>query len=190
MSAGVLPLWQCRGAPAGLWGERDPQGSSLWGWGGLSWTYAAAVDSVCPCPWSTAGFGLLPCPAGVTLQHPPSFGAGYCSHGRCECVGAQCPLPGPGVGLSEPLPGRSMCCSGARPLRTRLWEWPRPAPALSAPPTFPSAGALRAARGRCGRRWLPAPPAIFRSLSAAAADMVSPGPTIRRHPRGGPAPPR
>lgn len=72
---------------------------------------------------------------------------------------------------------------------------PRAAPASGrsrlgwAPPAAPaSAGTLRAARGRGQRRWLPAPPATLRSFSAAAADMVSPGPAIRRHPRPGPRP--
>ncbi|XP_063268803.1 small ribosomal subunit protein eS17 [Prinia subflava] len=61
------------------------------------------------------------------------------------------------------------CCSGA--LRSAPGCGRGRAPPAIAAPAFPCAAALRAARGRAAPRCLPAPPAIFRSLSAAAADM-------------------
>lgn len=147
------------------------------------------------CPWSGAASGLLPCPAAVTLPQPCAHPSS-CGAGGCEFAAAPCPLSGPAVGgagaaalcnslpgLLHPLPGRWAVWGRLGP-RPR----PRPLPPGLGPARLPPAGALRAARGRAERRCLPAPLAALRSFSAAAADMVSLGPAIRRHPRAGPRP--
>lgn len=118
------------------------------------------MDSVCPCPWSTAGFGLLPCPAGVTLQHPPSFGAGYCSHGRCECVGGSVSSPRARCGsLRAPSRPLHVLFGGGAPQDTPLGvAQPRPVspahlPLRRSPPS--RQGALWASLASGASRHLP-----------------------------------
>lgn len=162
------------------------------------------MDTLCaPCPRSREGFGPLPHPTVGTLQqpccgHPSSFGAGCCSHGCCEFVGAQCPPSEPGAptappdsrpGLLPPVPGRGRC----RALGMRFRE--RPSPAHRGPASARPRPPTRrwSPPSRQGARWVARSSGASRHFPLSFRGRCQHGGSGSRHPppsSGGPAPPR